>query len=588
MPPVVVIASRSAQDLSQRTQDVSVIDRTQIENSGLASLGELLLQQHGIELVSSGGPQGTTGLMIRGSNPAHTLVLIDGLRIGSSTAGGASLNAVPLQQVERIEILRGPASSLYGASAIGGVINIITRRDDSGTRFNALAGIGSYGNQQLQAGVSGRLSTVDYSLQLGRERSDGFSSISRADPGNPWDSYNPDDDGFQRDSLSARLGWQWSPGHTVATQWLYSELDGQFDGVSFYDDREQVRISAVSLSSEDRLSERWQSRLSLGQTIDDSTTDYGGFRYRYRTRQLQASWLNDVRLGAPGLLTLGLERLQEEISAGYIGGPVPDGRDTNSAIAVYQWQGGAHSVQLNLHYDHSSQYGGEASGAASWGYRLLPALRLAASVGSAFHAPTFNDLYYPGYGRSSIQPERSFNRELGLYFNQRGTDASLVAFYNQVDDLIAVQIPCDTPGFDYGCAANVRDARLRGVSLGWQQQWGQTRVRLDSDWQQAEDSDSGRKLPRRANWHGTLALSHQWQRLTLGSEVQGSSHRFEDSANSQRLAGYGVVNAYASWQLLDDWSLLLRVNNVADRDYELAHRYGTGGRTAFVALRWEH
>lgn len=587
LPPVVVVAARSAQELAQRTQDVTVIPAEAIAAAGHSSLGELLARQHGLELTSSGGPQGTTGLFIRGSNPGHTLILIDGQRVGSSTAGGASLNAIPLHQVERIEILRGPSSSLYGANAIGGVINIITRQGQGPLRFNAELGAGSHGRQLASVGAGGQHGQLDFSAQLLHERSDGFSSLARPDPGNPYDSYNADDDGFERESFSGRAGWQWAEGQRLMAQLLYSEQDGQFDGVPGYDDREQVRVASWSVSSDNRLSASWRSLLRLGQTLDDSTTDYGGFSYRYRTRQVQGSWQNELQLSTATRLTLGLDRLQEEISAAYIAGPIPDSRSTTSAIAVYHWQAGPQRLQLNLRHDHSSQYGDEPSGAASWGYQLLPALRLAASLGSAFQAPTFNDLYYPGYGQTTIQPERSFNRELGLYVQGQGFDGSLVAYYNRVRDLIAYQYPCTTPGYDFGCAANVRNARLRGLSLGWQQQLGATRLDGHADWQSAEDADAGTWLPRRARVHGTLGLSHQLQDWTFGAELQGSGERYDDTANSQRLGGYGLVNAFVSWQLLADWSLHLRVNNVADRDYELAQRYATGGRTAMLSLRWQ-
>ena len=587
LAPVVVTATRSEQVQADRLADVTVINAETIARSGQSSLGDLLQQEHGIELSSSGGAQSTTGVLIRGSNPGHTLVLIDGMRIGSSTAGGASLNAIPLSQVERIEILRGPSSSLYGSDAIGGVINIITRKGRGALRFNVEAGAGSRGTQKAAAGARGSAGTFSYAVQLAHDASDGFSSLAKADPANPWDSYNPDRDGYARHSASSRLAWDWSAGHTLALQALYSEQDGQFDGVPGYDDREKIRVSTTALSSTDKLGNGWTSRLRLGQTVDDSTTDYGGYAYRYRTRQVQAGWQNDLIFNGNNSLTLGVDRLQENIGAGYIGGDIPDDRVTDSLVGVYQLHVSRHRLQLNLHHDHSSQYGDETTGGLQYGYQLLPVLRLSGSLGTAFHAPSFNDLYYPGYGRTSIQPERSFNRELGLYLTGKGYDGSVVAFHNQVEDLIAYQFPCTTPGYDDGCAANVRNATLRGVSLAYRLMHGGSSVGVNADWQNPTDDDTGKRLPRRARLHGAINAAQQISHLTLGLELQGSKGRFDDTANTQPLSGFGVLNVYGSYQLARDWNVLLRVNNVIDKDYQLARGYATEGRSLFVGLRFQ-
>lgn len=587
LAPVVVTAARSEQLQAHRLADVTVIDAETIARSGQSSLGDLLQQEHGIELSSSGGAQSTTGVLIRGSNPGHTLVLIDGMRIGSSTAGGASLNALPLSQVERIEILRGPSSSLYGSDAIGGVINIITRKGRGAPRFNAEGGMGNRGTRKAAMGATGSSGALSYALQLAHDESDGFSSLIKADPDNPYDSYNPDRDGYARHSASSRLAWDWAAGHTLAAQALYSELDGQFDGVPGYDDREKVRVSSAALSSTDKLGEQWTSRIRLGQTIDDSTTDYGGYVYRYRTRQVQAGWQNDVVFNRSNSLTLGVDRLEEHIGAGYTGAGIPDERITHSLVGVYQLHVGKQRLQVNLHHDHSSQYGDETTGGLQYGYQLLPVLRLSGSLGTAFHAPSFNDLYYPGYGRTTIQPERSFNRELGLYLNGKGYDGSVVAFHNQVDDLIAYQYPCTTPGYADGCAANVKNATLRGVSLAGRLVRGNTSAGINADWQKPTDDDTGKRLPRRARLHGGVNVTQQIAAFTLGMELQGSSGRFDDTANAVPLAGYGVVNVFGSFQFARAWNLLLRVNNATDKDYQLASGYATEGTSLFVGLRFQ-
>lgn len=587
LAPVIVTAARSEQLLADRLSDVTIIDAETIALSGQSSLGELLQRQHGIELTSSGGAQSTTSVFIRGSNPSHTLVLIDGLRIGSSTAGGASLNAIPLAQIERIEILRGPSSSLYGADAIGGVLNIITRKGKGPLKFNAEAGVGTRDTYKAAAGLNGASGAFSYALQLAHDQSRGFSSIAAATPGNPYDSYNSDRDGYDRHSVSSRLAWDWADGHTLAAQMLYSNQDGQFDGGPNYDDREYIRVRTLAISSTDRLSSIWNSRLRLGHTIDDSTTVYSGFPYRYRTRQVQMGWQNDLVLDKHNSLTLGVDRLQERIAADYIGGPIPASRTTHSLVGVYQLHVDKQRLQFNVHGDDSSQYGTETTGGVQYGYQILPALRVSGSMGTAFRAPSFNDLYYPDYGQTTIRPERSFNRELGLYMNGKGFEGSVVAYNNKVNDLIAYQAPCASPGFSYGCAANIKNASLRGLSLAWTQQWNNTNAAWSADWLDAVDRDSDLMLPRRARYHGTFSLSQQIRDLTLGAELQGSSQRYEDTANTTVLSGYGLLNLFANYQFSPVWSVLLRANNVTDRDYELADGYATEGASLFMSIRYQ-
>lgn len=586
LAPVMVTASRVEEDVAARLSDVTVIERDDLERAGAASIADVLQFQHGVSTNTSGGPQSTASIFIRGSNPAHTLILIDGQRIGSSTAGGASLNALALSQVERIEIVRGPASSLYGADAMGGVINIITRRGQGPLQATATAGAGSRGVRVANAGLSGSKAGFSYAVNLGHESADGASSRSRPDPTNSWDAWDPDRDGFRRSSGSVQLGWDWAPGHSVKAQALYSEVNGQYDGVPGMDDREIARVSAVALTTRDQLCANWISQFRLGRTVDDSTSVYGGVDYRYRTRQLQAGWQNELNLGAGGHLTLAWDHVDEGIDADYTTGGVPDSRTTDSLLAVYRLQVERHHLQLSARRDHSNQYADENTGSLQYGFDLLPTVRFVASIGNAFRAPTFNDLYYPGYGQPGILPERSISREAGFQINGKGFGGSLVAWHNRVSNLIAYQYPCATPGYDFGCAANVAHARLQGLSVSWRQVWGDTSAKWSYDLLDARDADTGLQLARRPHRQGSLQVTQLISDWTLGGEALGASRRYDDSSNRQELAGYGVLNLFVGWRLNTDWSVLARVNNVADHDYEVARFYGTERRSLFVALSY--
>lgn len=579
---MVVTATRSPMSMLNRLNDVSVIDSDAIAQSGQSSLVELLQQQHGLEVSNNGGAQSSSSVFIRGANNAQTLVLIDGLRFGSSTLGGASWHGIPLAQVERIEILRGPASSLYGADAIGGVVNIITRKGDGPFKFNASAGYGSWDTSKFASGFSGKNQGLSYSLQFQQEKSDGYSNV--IDSGSFM--YNPDKDGYLRRNASGRLAYDWAAGHTLALQMLHSDLKAQYDGSPTYDERDHLKVSSMSISTSDRWMDNWSSRVQLGQTIDDSTDDsaYGG---HFKTRQEQFSWQNDFVLNAANNLSVGLEHLKEKVLADYVGGAVPDDRTTRSLVGVYQLHLGDHRLQANLRYDDSSQYQNQTTGALQYGYQLMPALRVAGSYGTGFRAPDFSSLYMPGYGQTTLRPEKSKNAEIGLYLNQGLFDASLVAYRNRVKDLIGTEVYEITPGNPAYRANNVSKATLEGLSMSAKQTWDNTTANWSFDFQRPTDDNTGHLLARRAKKHASVGLSQKIEQWVVGAEWQGSGRRYEDAANTKSMGGYALVNLYASYQISPAWQVLARWNNVTNKDYELAKGYATPDSNVFVSVQFQ-
>jgi len=266
--PIVVTATRLAQPLSDVLADVTVIGPDEIARAGQSSVADLLARQPGVEISTNGGAGGATAVFLRGANGDHTVVLLDGMRIASSTTGTASLEAIPIDQIERIEILRGPASSLYGPDAIGGVIQIFTRRGgQEGARLNASAGYGSYDTEKLSAGVAGGAAPWTYALQAGASRSQGFTAIW-----NPqYFSYNPDRDGYRNGNVSANASWHFAADHDLTVQAFHSRLDAQFDESLTFDDRTITTIDSYVLALRDRWTPVWTSRLSAAQTSDTAT-----------------------------------------------------------------------------------------------------------------------------------------------------------------------------------------------------------------------------------------------------------------------------------------------------------------------------
>lgn len=583
LDPIVVTASRTPQSLSQTLSDINVVDSDTIARAGQQALGDVLQAQRGVEINRTGGPQSATGIFIRGANTNQTLVFIDGMRIGSATVGSATINAIPLSQIDNVEILRGPSSSLYGADAIGGVVNIQTRKPTAPLEANASAGFGRWNSSKYNGGVAGKSGKLSYSLQVAQEQSQGYSTINN--PSNY--GYNEDRDGYRLASQSGMLGLDWAEGHTLAARFFNSKLNAQYDNSANYDDRDHQKLQTSAVSSNDKINAMWTSRVQIGQTVDDSSADslYPG---QFRTRQVQMGWQNDLAVASNQLLTLGVERLDEQVKASSYAADAPGNRSTNSLLAGYQVRVAPHSVQANVRYDDNSQYGGKTTGMLQYGLQLATDWKATTSFGTAFRAPSFNELYFPNYGQTSIEPETARNGEVGVQYRVKHTEAGLVAYRNRVKNLIDYQSPCSTPGFAWGCAANVKDATLEGISAHYNRQMGGLQLQASADWQNPRDDNSGKQLARRAKRHGAISLNQHWAKYTAGVSVLGSSKRYNDSANTQEMGGYGLVNLNASYDIDKRLQLAATLENLTDKQYELATDYATPRRNLFVSLNYRY
>ncbi len=580
LPTVVVTAARSPQQIADLLADLTVIGAAEIRRSGVQSLSELLQRQPGMEVTMNGGPGSTSGAFIRGANRGQTLVLVDGLRVGSSSVGATSLEAIPLDQIERIEILRGPASSLYGADAIGGVIQVFTRKAGSGAwAVNGNAGYGTYETRSANGGIRGSMGPLAFSAQIGGTRSDGFNAIVNPDNF----SYNGDRDGYSTQNASASATMTWAKDQEVALQYFYNRLNNQYDGGPDFDDRTITTLEAWSVASRNRITDWWNSILTVGSGSDDSVSQTGFGDYPYKTTQRQYTWQSDFTLpvGALGAI---VERREEHLATDQ-GFPVTD-RDTNSFTGVYRLHRGPFAFQGNLRYDHSNQYGGETTGSVAVGYQIDAAWRVTAGYSTGFKPPSFNDLYFPFFSNPDLSPETARNAEAGVYWTARAGEfrweARAVGYYNRVDDLIV--FACDA---DFNCLPqNLDKATLKGVTLGLDGAWRDTRVKASLDLQDPEDDRTGNLLPRRARQHGALQVLQQAGPVQVGVEYVASSLRYDDVANLVKMGGYGIVNVTLEWPVGKGWTLFARGNNVFDKNYELAAGYSTGGAQFLAGVRF--
>jgi vitamin B12 transporter len=575
----VVTATRTAQPLTDLLADVSVLDRETIERSGAAGLSDVLARLPGVEFQRNGGPGTTTGVFLRGAESRFTAVYIDGVRVDSQATGGAAWESIPISQIDRIEVLRGPAAAVYGSDALAGVIQIFTKRGDGPFSPFVGIGLGSRGTRKADAGFSGSNGAFDYSLGLADERSDGFNSRTIA-------SQNPDRDGYHSRSANARLGFQVNQAHRLEAALLTSDMNSQYDSATTRDDRNLHELQTLGINWQAQWTDAYSTRLS----VTDSRESYQTVPSPYLTLTTLRGYLlhNELRLGAH-LFTADLERKEDHLE----NAPINRGRSQNGLALGYGWKGGPHTVQLNARHDQDSEFGGKNTGSAAYGFALTPAWRVTASTATAFRAPT---LYhrFSMYGVSTLQPESSRNVELGLRYAEGNSSFGIVAYQNKVSNLITFTPgsgPCANGAApvalaNRACYANTARAEYSGVTLTGGYTLGNTRLSASLDLQNPRDLGTGKSLARRARQHAVLAADTRVGAWSLGAEAQLSGRRFDDAANTKVLGGYSLLNLSASTPLARDWTLMARVDNVTDKSYELAQTYATAGRTLYVGLKW--
>jgi vitamin B12 transporter len=579
---IVVTASRIPQTKDTVIGDTTLIGREEIERAGAQTITDLLQAQPGVEINSNGGPGKTSGVFLRGTNTDHVVVLIDGMRVNSATLGTTAFENIPLAQIDRIEILRGPASSLYGADAIGGVIQIFTRKGEGAPKFYAGAGYGSYNTKTAEAGVGGTIGDTSFSLNLSSLDTDGYSAYRTRNP------RFRDDDGYRNLAFSGSLSHKIAVGHEIGIQLYQSEgsskFDSRFNATNFSDHANLSQLS-YSVYSKNQFTANWLSTLKAGEGIDESESFLEFGRSYFKTKQRQYSWQNEVTLPL-GTLTLLYDKLEQRIET--TAGFATEARDNEGYMGGYLVNMGRHSLQANYRSDHNSQFGTNDTGGLGYGFRLNPNWRVTTSYGTAFKAPSLNDLYFPFFGNPQLKPEKSRNMEASLRYEDTQRTFSVTAYENKIRDLIAVDLLLFQP-------FNVNDARIQGVTLAGSQRWDSWQLRGNLDVQSPRDDDTDALLVRRANRHASLNLSRQWGDWRFGGEMIASSMRYNDVANTQRLAGYAVFNLTADYKINQDWKVQARVNNLLDKDYALAYDgnpsaggfiYNTAGSNLFVSVRY--
>jgi vitamin B12 transporter len=571
---VIVTATRSREKIEDVIGSVTVITREEIEARQPQTLEELLRAEAGIDFTNNGGPGNLTSIFMRGGNPGQVLVLIDGVRVGSITQGATSYEFIPVNQLERVEIVRGPRSSLWGSEAIGGVIQFFTRKPDGVT---ASVGTGTEHTYDANAGFGARVDDTWFSILGDRYQTAGFNTCR-----SPQACFTtePDRDGFRNTSGSVRLGHAWGEVADIELGTLYAQGLTHYDGT--FSNQSAFREIVPTARAHVRPVNNWDLSLTLGDTHDDQDSRLDGvFVDRFNSERRSATLQSDWRPLAAQLITVGVDYIKDLVDS-----TTPfdrSSRDNTGVFAVYQGHFGAHELEASVRRDDNQQFGTHTTGNAGWKWFLSKSLNVVASWGSSFRAPTFNDLYYPGFSNPNLDPERATNVEMGIGGNIDKQHWSVNAFETRISDLIDLDQNF-VPG-------NVSKARIRGAEGQYSLKLDAWDVRASYTWldprNRSEGANRDNILQRRARNSARAQTMYLIGPVSVGTIVTAQGARYNNTANTDRLGGYVLVDLLGEYAVTPQWRVQAKLTNAFDHTYETVHYYNQQGRAFFVSVRYD-
>lgn len=590
---LVITANRQAQPREQSSALTHVFTRADIERLQASSLVDLLNRVPGVQVLQNGGRGSLSSLSIRGTRSAQSLVLIDGQRVLDAASGIAQLEALSVAQIERIEVLRGPRSAVYGADAIGGVVQIFTRRAEGpGLQPNLRLAYGNRGTWERSLGVAGGDAATRFSLQASADSTQGIDRTTASSPS------DQDRDAWRNNAFSFNVSHRFSDrlaaGASVLDQRGESEFDLSFAQPYPYND---FQVSSYAAYLDAQVHERWNSRLELGHTTNRNVTRGDGSTSSspFNTYRDSVAWLNTLELADGHSLLLGADAYQESLHS------VPRYQQTerrnHAGLLQYRVTGEQLGGELGLRHDKNSQFGSQNTLNAALNLNISEAHALTLSYAEGFRAPSFTDLYYPDscfpgfgcftYANPALRPEQSKTYEL-QWRAELGEQTRLEAAIYRTDLRDAIVFS--------GIPRNVQAVRINGFEMGLQQElfgW-QSSVALSLI--DPRDRDTGQQLSRRAKRTLSVDLDRPFGAFSIGAGWLAVSRSYDDAATQREIDGFGLLNVRASWQATPSLQLGLKVDNLLDKAYARAlydhdfdglyHPYREEGRSALFSVSW--
>jgi len=500
------------------------------------------------------------------------LVLVDGVKWHSATSGTASFQHFPVEQIERIEIVRGPRSGLYGAEAIGGVIQIFTRKGDEGDiKPYFKAGYGTHNSSQVAAGISGGNDKTTYNLSLNHQETDGI---------NVQKDKNPDKDGYRNKSIAASVQHHLTDKIDIGANFIRSEGFNQYDGNPADLNTGRSVQQVMGINSKVQVTDKWLTSINLSESRDQNHVFLNGAaKGTFSTRHRFANVTNTFDLTPEHTINIGFDYDIDDVNSTT---PYDEtSRDNKAAFISWQANVGKQSWLVSARYDDNEAYGGNDTATAEWGYLLQEGLMFTANIGTGFKAPSFNDLYYPNSGNPDLQPEKSKNYGVSLTGEENWGQWGAHAYQNKVRDLM-----------DYGRAwikYNIDEAKIKGVEFdvatsldGWD-------LSANASFLKPENEKTGNILGRRSQRFANVMLDKNWGAISAGAswKLQGHSYNYDYKRNKTRLGGYGLLDLRMAYQVAPEWSLQANLSNAFDKEYETAKDYNSLDRTLMVSISYQ-
>ncbi len=571
-PDVVTSAARAPQVVTDALNSTTLISRADIDSATVSDVASLLRQQVGISIRQNGTQGSVTGIAIRGGEPRHTLVLIDGVPLSSLNFNMAAIEQIPLSMIDRIEVVRGNVSALYGSQATGGLVQIFTRKPTNGSQADVRLAIGDKGQKQASVQMSTGNDQVQLTAGIAHEQVKAVSAQNS-------DYIDPDKDGYRNNSGNIFVRFTPNERNEFGVRFLESRGRGDYDDaysstkIRFNKTKEQQ----ISVYSNNQLTDKWSSQLKISRLVD-RYTDFVLPQNKsisispVQTKTQDVSWQNQL-ITDYGVGIAGLSYTKQKLSSDTKYDKTQ--RTTKSAWLGYNLDKGRHHLQLNGRLDDVSDVGNHTTGAINYGFDLTPAWRVFAGYSNGFTVPTFNDLFYPRYGNPNLKPEKSVYFQSGVQYMQKNYGVRLTYFETRYRDKIYY-------------SANIDRARGQGAELhSWLNRDGWN-VGAGLTYQEVRDRADNSLLIRQPRILANLSVSKSWKQWQAQADwvVQG---RMKDSEYSvrQRVAGFGVLNTSLFYSPRKDLKLGLTVGNVFDRKYEPVAGYNAMPRHFLFSVNYK-
>ena len=610
---IIVTESRIPTIVSESLSAISVITREDIERYQASDLYDLMSRLPGVSMLRNGVRGSATSLSIRGNQGDHSLFLVDGVRIGSATLGSATLGLINTNSIERIEIVRGPKSNLYGADAIGGVVNIITRDAADMDSLQVKTSVGSNGTKETTLSGGETEGKGSYSVVFNTYETDGIDST--------YDTsfLHGDEDGHENKSIALRYGYEISDDAKLSLSYNSSDSSTDYDAscteyVPVLDDEgnnikdeygnykttpvghecyiyNEAKITALSSSLDIDVNDRWTTKLQLGKSTDNSeefspNVDLSMFYLdgMYDTTKTEATWFNAIELDAENMLSIGLDYQKDEIDSSKDYDEVS--RYNKAAYLQYKLKSDGADVSFGARRDDNEQFGEHTTTSVMAGQDVSDNVRLNFSYGEGFKAPTFNDLYYPFSGNANLMPEESVNYEIGLNADWENSSFNLGLFKNSIENIILWNPDLG----DYGAPDNTENVEISGLEFSLNTQVANWMLGLSGTVMNPEDKSTGNILVRRAERSASLDGDYSAGNYGFGFTVYSQSHTFDNAANTVRFGGYTTLALRANFDLSDNWAVKVNANNLTDKEYVTASgflgNYRSMGRELLFTLAY--